>query len=199
MLLDVRLESVLTFTKISAEDSGLYSCRELHHGSIGHLINVLVSESNQGNQTDDTNTELKNGQNDGSESDADTMGITSLAYFVTFLCTVLILFTIIAVVMLRTYGCKCKPRHQPNSQDVQPSQNIPPLPKRNPPVLYPSLPLDNDISSASLEPSPNNIRDVRDQGLQETSEDRLSALYSKIDRTKSQKQVANSVVSYELV
>ncbi|KAK7882492.1 hypothetical protein WMY93_028666 [Mugilogobius chulae] len=99
MLSDERLESVLSFKRISAEDSGLYSCGEVHHRIVGHLINVSVSGTNQEYPNNkETNPEKpQNGRKDRNNE----MKIAAMIYFVAFLIVALLLLTVTFIVILR--------------------------------------------------------------------------------------------------
>ncbi|KAJ0070236.1 hypothetical protein NL108_007608 [Boleophthalmus pectinirostris] len=101
MLSNDRMESVLIFKKIFAENSGLYSCREMKYQIVGHMINVAVSVIYQRGQNHDKNQDHpKNGQNNQSVLNEDDM------YIIMFLCIFLLLFTVTAIVLLRKYVCK---------------------------------------------------------------------------------------------
>ncbi|XP_020794870.2 B- and T-lymphocyte attenuator-like [Boleophthalmus pectinirostris] len=107
MLSDDKMESVLIFKKITVEDSGEYSCRESKYQIVGHMINVNVSEMNQGGQNHDKNPDRpRNCENDQSILNGYEMKITALVFVIIFLSIVLLLFTITAIVLLRMYACK---------------------------------------------------------------------------------------------
>ncbi|KAJ0070387.1 hypothetical protein NL108_007751 [Boleophthalmus pectinirostris] len=185
MLSNDRMESVLIFKKIFAEDSGEYSCREMKYQIVGHMINVNVSEMNQGGQNHDKKSDHpQNCENDQSVSNEDEMKMTALVYFIIFLSIVLVLFAITAIVLLKMYGCKSMPRHQPQTKEEQPSHMLPGLPRRSSPILHQSSCI------VKIEaPSNHPERAIGGQLLTGPSEapSPESVVYSKIDRTKSRK------------
>ncbi|XP_033843242.1 uncharacterized protein LOC117389652 [Periophthalmus magnuspinnatus] len=185
MLSNEKMESVLTFKRISVEDSGLYACRELNYGSIGHTIKVNVSETNQRGKD-----HPKNSPEDQNVPSEDDMKMTALVYFISFLSIAVLLLTITVITLLRLYVCKSRPRRQPKTHEERPSHLRPGLPKKSPPVLRQASCIVSNISSSVIEEPPNNSeRAIGSQVLTGSSaaESLTSGVYSKIDRTKSKK------------
>ncbi|XP_044072321.1 B- and T-lymphocyte attenuator [Siniperca chuatsi] len=146
------ITSFLTFKRISIHDDGLYRCylKGYKYGVVSHIINISVSDLNQG---------VKNSDNNADElaSTADEEDVSWLPYFYICISIALLVITLTVLTLLSFYGWKGKlTRNHTKGQEMS-THVIPDLPKRSAPsthVLQTHFSILNDICTPNTAEKP---------------------------------------------
>ncbi|XP_070694736.1 B- and T-lymphocyte attenuator-like [Pempheris klunzingeri] len=145
------LISFLTFKRISIRDDGLYRChlKGYKYAQISHIINISVSDLNQGVKNPDYKAYELNDRSVASKNEED---ISWLPYFSICVCIALLVITLTVVTLLSFYCRKPFPTNNHSKKQDMSTQMIPDLPKGSSPstlVLQTHFSVLNDIYSPS--------------------------------------------------
>ncbi|KAI3356322.1 hypothetical protein L3Q82_017552 [Scortum barcoo] len=182
-----KLISFLTFIRISIHDGGLYRCGlKGKKFELSHIINISVSELNQGVKSSDNNAdELPSVV--GNSPIAGDEDVSWLPYFSICVSTALLILTLTVMTLLSFHGWKRTLTFSDTNRQKMSSHVIPSLPKVNPPstpILQSHLTIENDIYSRSTAEKPSQPPPMTD-GSQPASANTSNAVYAVIKYCQS--------------
>ncbi|XP_047227011.1 uncharacterized protein si:ch211-214p13.8 [Girardinichthys multiradiatus] len=121
-----KLISYLSFTQVSIKDDGLYRCDlGFNHNSVGHVINISVSDLNEG---------IENSDNFAVDSNTSSDDYPWLPYFTICSSIVLLVTIVIVLTLVCFHGWKGTWTSNNRKQEEISTHTIPELPKTS--VLF---------------------------------------------------------------
>lgn len=181
-----KLISFLTIKRISIHDDGLYRCRlKGNKFQFSHIINISVSELNQGLESSGDNAdEFLSVIDDLPHVAVDDEDVSWLPYFSICVSIALLILTLTVMTLLSFHGWKRTLSFSDTNRKEMSTHVIPGLPKVNPPstpVPQPHLTTENYIYSRSAPERPPLQPPPMPDESQPASANTLNAVYAVIN------------------